>query len=147
MKAPNGYTSRPSGDDARSTEAWALGEASRRLALAAKMNDKGESLRDALRLNQRLWSIFQAALTEPDCPLPKDVRDNVLALSIMVDRHSVARLIDLDGSKIGPILDINRAIAEGLAAKSAQPAPRALPAASAPAQPAAGRPPVMSVSA
>jgi flagellar biosynthesis activator protein FlaF len=147
MKAPNGYTSRPSGDDPRSTEAWALGEASRRLALAAKMNDKGESLREALRLNQRLWSIFQAALTEPDCPLPKDVRDNVLALSIMVDRHSVARLIDLDGSKVGPILDINRAIAEGLAAKSAQPAARALAANSAPAQPVAGRPPVMSVSA
>jgi flagellar biosynthesis activator protein FlaF len=146
MKAPNGYASRPSGDDPRSTEAWALGEASRRLALAAKMNDKGEALREALRLNQRLWSIFQAALSEPDCPLPKDVRDNVLALSIMIDRHVMARLGDLDGSKIGPILDINRAIAEGLAGKSAQPAPR-MPAAATPAQPASGRPTVMSVSA
>jgi flagellar protein FlaF len=146
MKAPNGYASRPSGDDPRSTEAWALGEASRRLALAAKMNDKGEALREALRLNQRLWSIFQAALSEPDCPLPKDVRDNVLALSLMIDRHVMARLGDLDGSKIGPILDINRAIAEGLGAKSAQPAPRA-PAAATPAQPATGRPSVMSVSA
>jgi flagellar biosynthesis activator protein FlaF len=122
MKAPNGYASRPSGDDPRSTEAWALGEASRRLALAAKMDDKGEALRDALRLNQRLWSIFQGALTEPDCPLPKDVRDNVLALSVMVDRQIMARFADLDGSKIGPILDINRAIAEGLSAKTATPA-------------------------
>ena len=151
MKAPNGYTSRPSGDDPRSTEAWALGEASRRLALAAKMNDKGEALREALRLNQRLWSIFQAALSEPDCPLPQEVRDNVLALSIMVDRHSMARLVDLDGSKIGPILDINRAIAEGLSAKSAQPtaaAPATRPAAPAPAKPAAaGGTPVMRVSA
>jgi flagellar protein FlaF len=146
MKAPNGYASRPSGDDPRSTEAWALGEASRRLALAAKMDDKGEALREALRLNQRLWSIFQAALSEPDCPLPKDVRDNVLALSLLIDRHVMARLGDLDGSKIGPILDINRAIAEGLGAKSAQPARRS-PAAATPAQPATGRPPVMSVSA
>ena len=151
MKAPNGYVSRPTGDDPRSTEAWALGEASRRLALAAKMNDKGEALREALRLNQRLWSIFQAALSEPDCPLPQEVRDNVLALSIMVDRHSMARLVDLDGSKIGPILDINRAIAEGLSAKSAQPtaaAPATRPAAPAPAKPAtAGGTPVMRVSA
>jgi flagellar protein FlaF len=149
MKAPSGYVSRPSGDDPRSTEAWALGEASRRLALAAKMNDKGEALREALRLNQRLWSIFQAAITEPDCPLPKDVRENVLALSLMVDRHSVARLVDLDGSKIGPILDINRAIAEGLSAKSAQMGVGA-PAAQAavPAKPAApGGKPVMRVSA
>lgn len=137
MKAPNGYASRPTGDDPRSTEAWALGEASRRLALASKMDDKGEALREALRLNQRLWSIFQGALSEPDCPLPTSVRDNVLALSVMIDRHVMARLADLDGSKIGPILDINRAIAEGLAAKPAQSA-TAAPAATAPAKPAAG---------
>ena len=149
MKAPNGYTSRPSGDDPRSTEAWALGEASRRLALAAKMGDGGEALREALRLNQRLWSIFQAALSEPDCPLPKDVRDNVLTLSLMIDRHVMARLGDLDGSKIQPILDINRAIAEGLAGKSAQPAATAgaAPAAPVPPKPAAGGAPVMRVSA
>ena len=149
MKASNGYASRPSGDDPRSTEAWALGEASRRLALAAKMNDGGEALREALRLNARLWSIFQAALSEPDCPLPKDVRDNVLALSVMIDRHVMARLADLDGSKIGAILDINRAIAEGLSAKSAQPV-TAMPQIAAPAPakaPSAGAAPVMRVSA
>jgi flagellar biosynthesis activator protein FlaF len=148
MKAPNAYVSRPTGDDPRSTEAWALGEASRRLALAAKMDDKGEALREALRLNQRLWSIFQAALSEPDCPLPKDVRDNVLALSVMIDRHTMARLGDLDGSKVGPILDINRAIAEGLSARPAQSAasaPVARPAAPAAAAPTAT--PAMRVSA
>ena len=148
MKAPNAYVSRPTGDDPRSTEAWALGEASRRLALAAKMDDKGEALREALRLNQRLWSIFQAALSEPECPLPKDVRDNVLALSVMIDRHTMARLGDLDSSKIGPILDINRAIAEGLSARPAQSsagAPAAHPAAPAPAAPTAT--PAMRVSA
>src|SRR5262245_30480612 len=148
MKAPNAYVSRPNGDDPRSTEAWALGEASRRLALAAKMDDTGEALREALRLNQRLWSIFQAALSEPDCPLPKDVRDNVLALSVMIDRHTMARLGDLDGSKVGPILDINRAIAEGLSARPAQSAAGALaarPAAPAPATPTAT--PAMRVSA
>jgi flagellar protein FlaF len=126
-----------------------LGEASRRLALAAKMNDGGEALREALRLNQRLWSIFQAALSEPDCPLPKDVRENVLTLSLMIDRHVMARLADLDGSKIQPILDINRAIAEGLAAKSAQPAAASAggPVAPVPPKAASGAAPVMRVSA
>ena len=149
MKAPNGYVSRPTGEDPRSTEAWALGEASRRLALAAKMNDGGDALREALRLNARLWSIFQAALSEPDCPLPQDVRENVLTLSLMIDRHVMARLGDLDGSKIQPILDINRAIAEGLAAKSAQPAASTAGASAAPVppKPAAGGAPVMRVSA
>jgi flagellar protein FlaF len=145
MKAPTGYASRPGGDDPRSTEAWALGEASRRLALAARTDDKGESLREALRLNQRLWSIFQAALTEPDCPLPQEIRDNVLALSIMIDRHVMARLGDLDGSKIGPILDINRAIAEGLTGKTGAAASNAAPQAQPPAP--AGKPSAMRVSA
>ena len=149
MKPSTGYASRPGGDDPRSTEAWALGEASRRLALAARTDDKGVSLREALRLNQRLWSIFQAALTEPDCPLPQEIRENVLTLSIMIDRHVMARLGDLDGSKIGPILDINRAIAEGLTGKAtAAPnaAPQPQPQTLAPA-PAGAKPSAMRVSA
>ena len=59
---------------------------------------------------------------EPDCPLPKDLRQNVMALSVMVDRHIFQRLADLDGTKIQPILDINRSIAEGLAQKPELPA-------------------------
>ena len=142
MKQPTGYTSRPAADDPRSTEAWALGEASRRLALAAKATDDGASMREALRLNQRLWSIFQTALTEADCPMPREIRDNVLALSVLVDRQIMARLADLDGTKITPILDINRSIAEGLATR---PQGARTPAAS-PA-PAPGATPIMRVSA
>lgn len=115
MKAAVGYTNQPHAADPRSTEAWALAEASRRLALAARAGDGGESLRTALILNQRLWSIFQGSLIDPTCPLPKEIRDNVLALSVMIDRHIMQRLADLDGTKVQPILDINRAIAEGLA--------------------------------
>ncbi len=113
-QAAIGYANQPRDMDPRSTEAWALAEASRRLLQAAKADDKGESLREALRLNQRLWSIFQASLIDPACELPKDIRDNVLALSVMMDRHIMQRLGDLDGSKIDPIISINRAIAEGL---------------------------------
>jgi flagellar biosynthesis activator protein FlaF len=112
-----GYVSQPAANDPRSTEAWALSEASRRLVVAAKADDAGKSLRDALILNQRLWTIFQTAMTEPDCPLPREIRDNVLALSIMLDRQILQRLGDLDGSKLQPILDINRCVAEGLAQK------------------------------
>ena len=128
MKAATGYASQPKDMDPRSTEAWALAEASRRLMAAARITDDlGEALRTALILNQRLWSIFQASLIDPQCALPKDIRDNVLALSVMVDRHIMQRLVDLDGSKIQPIIDINRSIAEGLSAtpdvSAAAPAP------------------------
>jgi len=112
-----GYVSQPAATDPRSTEAWALSEASRRLVVAAKTDDKGKSLRDALILNQRLWTIFQTAMTEADCPLPREIRDNVLTLSIMMDKEILLRLGDLDGSKLQPLLDINRCVAEGLAQK------------------------------
>lgn len=121
MKPATGYASQPKAMDPRSTEAWALAEASRRLVLAARItDDKGEALRTALTLNQRLWSIFQASLIDPSCELPKDIRDNVLALSVMVDRHLMMRLGDLDPTKIQPILNINRSIAEGLSMTPAE---------------------------
>ena len=136
MKPATGYTSQPRAMDPRSTEAWALAEASRRLVLAARItDDNGEALRAALVLNQRLWSIFQASLIDPSCELPKEIRDNVLALSILMDRHLMQRLGDLDISKIQPILDINRSIAEGLSATPDVPA-ATVNAVPAPANPA-----------
>lgn len=123
-QAAIGYANQPRDMDPRSTEAWALAEASRRLMAAARADDKGESLREALRLNQRLWSIFQASLIDPECALPKDIRDNVLALSVLMDRNIIQRLADLDGSKIDPIIAINRAIAEGLSMSPAEGAPQ-----------------------
>lgn len=140
-----GYVSQPAAADPRSTEAWALSEASRRLVVAAKTEDGGKSLRDALVLNQRLWTIFQTAMTEPDCPLPREIRDNVLALSIMMDKQILLRLGDLDGSKLQPLLDINRCVAEGLAQKPQVPgaavAQGVQPVEEAPALPAgAGQP-------
>ena len=112
-----GYVSQPAAMDPRSTESWALSEASRRLVVGAKAEVGGKAPRDALILNQRLWTIFQTSMTEPDCPLPREIRDNVLALSIMMDRQILQRLGDLDGSKLQPLLDINRCVAEGLAMK------------------------------
>ena len=115
----HGYVSQPAANDPRSTEAWALSEASRRLVVASKTADGGKLLREALILNQRLWTIFQTSISEPDCPLPEEIRTNVLALSIMMDRQLLKRLGDLDGSKLQPILDINRCVAEGLAQQPA----------------------------
>jgi flagellar protein FlaF len=135
-----GYVNQPPVSDARSTEAWALGEASRRLVVASKTEDNGVSLRQALTLNQRLWTIFQTSLSEPNCPLPVEIRDNVLTLSIMMDRQIMQRLGDLDGSKLQPILDINRCVAEGLAQRPAEKAAAAQPVLSPPLPGGIGNP-------
>lgn len=138
MKPTPTYANKPTSDNPRDVEAWALAEAARRLIDAGRNPDNPEALRAALQLNQRLWTIFQAAMTEEDCGHPPEVRTNIAALSLLVDRETVARLIDLDGTKIDTLVAINRSVASGL---TARPDAAEVPAqAPAPAQKAAPTP-------
>lgn len=149
MKPTPKYASRPASDDPRDVEAWALAEAARRLIDAGhNANNNPEALQAALQLNQRLWTIFQAAMTEDDCPHPLELRTNIAALSLMVDRETMARLADLDGTKLDVLVNINRNVAGGLLAQkengaaaaiqATQPAvAAAMPPASQPVRPAA----------
>ncbi|TWB31710.1 flagellar biosynthesis regulator FlaF [Nitrospirillum bahiense] len=146
MKPSAGYTNRPASDNPRDIEAWGLTEAARRLMLAAQTPENPEPLRQALSLNQRLWTIFQSSMAEPDCPLPKDLREKILVLSLIVDRQTFERLGDLDVTKLHSLIDINRNIAAGLSQRPADAtaaAPAPAPAGMAPrapmmAPPAAG---------
>ena len=133
MKPATGYSNRPTSDDPRDVEAWGLTEAARRLIHARQAPENPDLLRQALSLNQRLWTIFQTSMVDPECPLPKDLRDNVLALSIIVDRQTFDRLIDLDVNKLDRLIDINRAVATGLSQRPAA----GTPTAASSAQPAA----------
>lgn len=120
MKPP-GYATRPVSDEPRDTESWALTEAARRLIDASRNPSNREALQGALILNQKLWTIFQISISEDDCPLPKTLRENLAALSLLVDRETTARLADLDITKLDTLIQINRAVATGLAQKTGQP--------------------------
>lgn len=117
MKPTPKYASRPSSDDPRDVEAWALAEAARRLIDASRDPSNTEALEAALQLNQRLWTIFQASITEDDCVLPPDLRSNIAALSLLVDRETMARLADLDATKLDTLINVNRNVSSGLATK------------------------------
>lgn len=109
------------GDAPQKTESWALIEAARRIAdsiTAGEDNEKEtrEKRREALRLNWRLWTIFQAELTTVDDSFPNDIRINVLTLCQFIDKHTVACLADPIAEKMRVLIDINRNIAAGLAA-------------------------------
>jgi len=137
MTPKTGYVSRPPSDDPREVEAWALTEAARRLIDAGRSGDK-DALRAALTLNQRLWTIFQAEMMEETCPLPAELRENVLVLSVIVDRQTMARFTDLDGTKLTRLVDINRNVAAGLMTRADAAATAGQgPAAAAPISPAA----------
>ncbi len=140
MKPTPTYANKPTSDNPRDVEAWALAEASRRLIDAGRSPVNEDALRAALQLNQRLWTIFQAAMTEEDCGHPPEVRTNIAALSLLVDRETVARLIDLDVSKLEMLISINRSVASGLTARPDAPAQGQSVQAPAAAPQAAARP-------
>ncbi|HYC04915.1 MAG TPA: flagellar biosynthesis regulator FlaF [Azospirillaceae bacterium] len=148
MKPAAGYTNRPTSENPRDVEAWGLTEAARRLIHAAQNPEDPDMLRQALSLNQRLWTIFQTAMVDPECQLPADIRDSILALSILVDKQTFDRLIDLDVTKLDRLIEINRNVAAGLSQRpaggaqpTAQPIPQPVAAApAAPVQPAAPQP-------
>lgn len=101
------------------TEAWALLETAKRLAQAITSgpdDDKKtrEARRSALRLNWRLWTIFQAELTLDRTDITPDVQRNMLTLSQFVDKHTVGALARPTAEALSVLIDINRNIAAGL---------------------------------
>lgn len=109
----------PAGGSPQHTEAWALVEAARRIAVSigngdAKNKDNRKNMKGAARLNWRLWTIFQAELTREDSPLPADLKVNMLTLCQFVDRHTVSCLAEPTPEKLKALIDVNRHIAAGL---------------------------------
>jgi len=101
------------------SEAWALVEAARRMAAPIKYGaletpEDLEKVRTALRLNWRLWTIFQADLSVEDGQVPDSIRGNMLSLCNFVDKHSVETLSEPTVERVMVLIDINRQIANGL---------------------------------
>jgi flagellar biosynthesis activator protein FlaF len=73
-----------------------------------------ERLELALKYNQRLWTFFQAEVSKSDNPLPEQVKRNLLALSVMVDKRIFDIMVEPIPDKLDLIISINRNIAAGL---------------------------------
>jgi flagellar protein FlaF len=101
------------GSSARQTEAQALLETARMMDAAIGGENK-EAYRAALRLNWRLWTIIQADVSSVENPLPDEIRQNILSLSVFIDKHTVNALAEPAGRKLRVLVDINRNIAAGL---------------------------------
>ena len=110
----------------RELEASALFKAARKLEAVRgdwDSPDRKESLQDALRYNQRLWTFFQAELSVPDHEMLTEVRVNLLRLSGFVDRRTFEILAATEPvpDQLQVLIDINRNIAAGLSDKSNNP--------------------------
>lgn len=73
-----------------------------------------ELLDEALKYNQRVWSFFQSEVSQADNPLPAEIKQNILALSVFVDRRIFEVMAYPAPEKLDILININRNIAAGL---------------------------------
>ncbi|MGB0683106.1 MAG: flagellar biosynthesis regulator FlaF [Magnetovibrionaceae bacterium] len=80
----------------------------------AKESGDPDMIQAAVRINWQLWTIIQADLLEPDCPLPTDLRSNALSLATFIDKHSMQTLTNPVPERLEVLININRELASGL---------------------------------
>lgn len=101
----------------RELEASVLFKAAQKLAEAKMRLENAhdlETLDEALRYNQRVWTLFQSELMEPANPLPQPIKDNLLALIGFIDRRTFSLMAEPVPARLDVLIDINRNIAGGL---------------------------------
>lgn len=98
----------------RASEAEAFSKAARLLHQARHGAFDYDSYAEALRFNQKLWTIIQAEQARDKTSLPHDLRRNALNLSLFVDKQTNKALSDPDVGHLDALIEIDRAIARGL---------------------------------
>lgn len=79
--------------------------------------ERTEKLLEAIKFNQKVWSFFQAELSDPENPLPKNLREDILNLSLFVDKRLFEVMANPDKDKLQIVIDIDFNIAAGLRTK------------------------------
>ena len=98
----------------QAAEGYALIELARRLDDAAKTPEDIQRIREIVRLNWRVWTIFQAELVHPECQTPNPIRENLINLSNFIDKRSAELIGEPEAPKLAVLININRQIGAGL---------------------------------
>lgn len=102
----------------RELEARALFKAASKLqALKDNWDPSISVIEEPLSHNRRLWTIFLASATEEDCPLPPELRKNIIGLGRFVINQCMRILFEPDVAKLDLLIEINQNIAAGLMAR------------------------------
>lgn len=80
--------------------------------------DREAKFLEAIKFNQKVWSFFQAELSDPENPMPKKLREDILNLSIFIDKRLFEVMAFPDPEKLSIVIDINFNIAAGLRTKA-----------------------------
>ena len=76
--------------------------------------DRREKLHEALSYNQRIWSLIQGDLMDEHNPLPKNIKEDILSLSVLIDKRIFNVMAYPAPEKLKVIIDINLNLAAGL---------------------------------
>ncbi len=101
----------------RETEARVLTKAAVMLKYCRdnwEASDRRRKLDEALTYNQRIWSLIQGDLLDENNPLPKSIRENILSLSVLIDKRIFNVMAYPAPEKLNIIIDINLNLAAGL---------------------------------
>jgi flagellar biosynthesis activator protein FlaF len=101
----------------RALEAEVLSRAAYKLKYCQNNWDvpnRDELLDEALKYNQRIWTIFQAEIAKPENPLPEKIKEDLLSLSAFVDKRIFEIMSFPAPEKLNAIININLNIAAGL---------------------------------
>jgi flagellar biosynthesis activator protein FlaF len=115
-KAPNPEMSE------REIDAYALTQSALKIRDCQQSWDKPDRidrLFEALRINSLLWSIFQAEISADGNPLPRQLREDLLTLSLFVDKRTKEVMCFPEPDKLTALVNINLNIAAGLRASAA----------------------------
>ena len=114
-KAPNAEMSE------REIDAYALTQSALKIRDCQQnwdMPERIDRLFEALRINSFLWSIFQAEISADGNPLPKQLREDLLTLSLFVDKRTKVMCFP-EPDKLTALINLNLNIAAGLKGSAA----------------------------
>jgi len=99
-------------ENPRSTEYRLFGQVTGALMEAQSSGARGMPLIDALDWNRRMWSTLAIDCLDDANQLPKELRAQIVSLSLWVTKYSAQ--VVRDGASLDPLIDVNRNIMQGL---------------------------------
>lgn len=82
---------------------------------------------DPLSHNRQVWTIFLEAATDPQSPMPPEMRSNMIGLCRFVINQCMRLLFEPDPKKLDLMIEINQHIAAGLRGREGSDLPKTEP--------------------
>ena len=101
----------------RATEFRLLGDVTGEMVAAWERGHRGAALMPALHRNREMWSTFAAVCGSAGNSLPDALRASIISISLWVDRFTSEVIAGRE--PIDPLLEVNKAVREGLAGERA----------------------------